>query len=66
MYKKIPYINFKHTSLNEFHKIFGYNNYNIIYHNFNSFYNKVRVIDSKLYGIYIDINYGKQNIFYKK
>lgn len=59
MYKKnkagIPFIDFQYTTLKEFNQILGYNNYNIIYINYNTHINRTRMIDSKLYGIYIYI-----------
>lgn len=55
----IPCVDFRYTSIKEYHSIFGYNNYNLIYHNFNTFVNRTRMIDSKLYGIYINYNYEK-------
>ena len=49
----IPYVDFLNTTTKEFNSTFGYNKYNIIYHNYNTFVNRTRIIDSKLYGIYM-------------
>jgi hypothetical protein len=58
MYKKnkagIPIIDFKYTTIKEFSSILGHKNYNMIYHNYNNFVNRTRMIDSKLYGIYMN------------
>jgi hypothetical protein len=63
MYKKnklnIPVVNFNKMSIQKFHELFGYNNYNIIYNNYNKYLNRTRLINSNRYGIDINIKYEK-------
>lgn len=59
MYNKnklgIPFVDFNYINLTEFHKIYGSGNHNIISHNFNNYtYSRTRIINRKLYGIYMN------------